>query len=398
MKPIKNSFGIQATLLLAGSLTVMAGATIAPSLPQMSKVFSDVPHAEFLSKLILTLPALFIAILAPVMGFVIDKFGRLKLLGICLVLYALSGTTGLYLDNIYMILLGRAGLGVAVAGIMTTSTTLIGDYFQQEARNRFLSLQGAFMALGGMVFVGTGGALADISWRSPFSLYFFSILLIPLVYFVLYEPERIPRPAKGSPKGAPDPNNGTIWLLYITGFWAMLLFYLIPVQLPFLLKTMHIESNSSAGIAIAVTTFSGAVMSFLYQRAKKNMSYQTAYAIAFFIMGIGFTIVSIANSYALVITGMVFSGLGAGWLMPNTNLWLLSMASPQKRGRIIGGIATAFFLGQFFSPILAEPIRNAWSIQAAFLLGAMVLGVMFAGYAIFAMTHRKQVEIVQKNS
>lgn len=376
-------------LLLASSLTVMAGATIAPSLPQMSKVFADVPHAEFLSKLILTLPALFIALMAPATGWIIDRFGRLKLLGFSLVLYAAAGTTGLYFENLYMILAGRAALGIAVAGIMTTATTLIGDYFSQEERNKFLAMQGSFMALGGMVFVGTGGALADIGWRLPFSLYFFALALLPFVFFVLWEPQKEAMGTSQTHNTPPAPEHPrTVWLLYATGFVVMLLFYLIPVQLPFLLKGMGITQNTSAGIAIATTTLAGAIMSFFYRKFKPRLSYQAAYALPFILMAVGFTIVAVAQSYGMVLVGLAFSGLGSGWMMPNSSLWLLSIAPPAKRGRLVGGLTMAFFLGQFFSPILAEPIRKAWSLQAAFATGAGIILCLSLGYGLYAVWNR----------
>lgn len=68
------------TLLLTSSMTVMAGATIAPALPQIQQFFHKGPDAEFWVKLMLTLPALFTAISAPFAGIIIDRFGRKPLL------------------------------------------------------------------------------------------------------------------------------------------------------------------------------------------------------------------------------------------------------------------------------------------------------------------------------
>jgi hypothetical protein len=59
---------IKITLLLASTLTVMAGATIAPSLPAMQDHFSEIANSQFLVKLILTIPALFIALGSPLAG------------------------------------------------------------------------------------------------------------------------------------------------------------------------------------------------------------------------------------------------------------------------------------------------------------------------------------------
>ncbi|WP_278913668.1 hypothetical protein [Deinococcus wulumuqiensis] len=52
-------------LLFAATLTIMAGATIAPSLPAMREHFSALPQRDVLVRLVLTLPALVIALTWP---------------------------------------------------------------------------------------------------------------------------------------------------------------------------------------------------------------------------------------------------------------------------------------------------------------------------------------------
>ncbi|MBD3561179.1 MFS transporter, partial [Planktothrix sp. FACHB-1355] len=41
------------TLLIASTMTVMAGATISPALPQMQEFFNNEPNSEFWVKLLL---------------------------------------------------------------------------------------------------------------------------------------------------------------------------------------------------------------------------------------------------------------------------------------------------------------------------------------------------------
>ncbi|OJJ17825.1 hypothetical protein BKI52_28615 [marine bacterium AO1-C] len=379
----KNKNIVKAILLMASSLTVMAGATIAPSLPQMSEVFKETPQAEFLSKLVLTLPALMIAIVSPVVGYIIDKFGRLKLLFVSLGLYAIGGTTGLYLNDLYGILVGRAILGIAVAGVMTTATTLIADYLEGEERNKFMGIQGAFMALGGMVFVGTGGRLADIGWRYPFLLYFFSLIVLPLVYVYLFEP-KVKKAAQENLVNDNPPSNVyprfLVNFVYLVTFLSMLLFYMVPVQIPFLLKELGIEKNSLAGLAIVVGTFMGTITSFNYRRIKARLSYVQIYALSFGLMGIGFCVVGVAQSYNVVLVGMAFGGLGMGFLLPNPSLWMMSLAPAKIRGRLIGGLTMAVFLGQFFSPIASEPIAKKWSLSIAFGAAGIIMLLMVIGF------------------
>ena len=61
-------------LLFLASLTVISGAAISPALPQMHAAFKDLPQADFLVRLVLTIPALFIAILAPLAGLMIGDY------------------------------------------------------------------------------------------------------------------------------------------------------------------------------------------------------------------------------------------------------------------------------------------------------------------------------------
>ena len=99
---------LKLTLLLTSSLTIMSVITISAALPQMAAAFSDVKNSAFLVKLVLTLPALMIALFSPITGRFIDRYGRLRILWFALVLYAISGSAGYYLNNLYQILISRA--------------------------------------------------------------------------------------------------------------------------------------------------------------------------------------------------------------------------------------------------------------------------------------------------
>jgi MFS family permease len=122
-----NSFPIKATLLLTSTLTVMSGATISPSLPAMQEYFANVENSELLVRLVLTIPALFIAFGGLFAGQLADRFGRKPLLIVSTLVYGFAGCSGLVLNSLWTLLIGRALLGLSVAGVMTGVTTLIAD-------------------------------------------------------------------------------------------------------------------------------------------------------------------------------------------------------------------------------------------------------------------------------
>ncbi len=166
----------------------------------------------------------------------------------------------------------------------------------------------------------------------------------------------------------------------------MVIFYTVPVQLPFYLKTLNVESNANTGIAIAIGMVAGAVASLNYQRILSRASFKSIYALAFILMAIGYLIISISFSFVQVIVGLAISGFGVGLTFPNASLWLMSITPEAIRGRIMGGLSGVTFLGQFFSPFLTSPITKA--VGQASMFG--VLGfLMLIMSVIFVVAHRK---------
>jgi MFS family permease len=362
---IRGSIWLKVTLLFTGSMTVLAGAGITAAIPEIQQHFVDLPRAELLSKLILTIPALMIALLAPAAGRIIDRTGRKTPLLISLLLYAVAGTSGFYLQNIYAILVGRALLGVAVAGIMTVNTTLIGDYFQGVDRSKFMGWQGAFMAFGGVVFVTTGGLLADISWRLAFLVYVFSIIILILAVVFIYEPKISADKSKLKITTKQQRKFSKYLLVYSAAFLGMLFFYVIPTQAPFLLRQQGTLSNSAIGYSISIAILAGAFASLQYGKIRLKYNFNQIYFLTFGLMGAGYFIVSLAGSYLMVMVGLVIAGFGTGLLMPNTNLWLISLAPVERRGRMVGLLNFAVYSGQFLSPVFLFPMIQWKSISFA---------------------------------
>lgn len=369
---------IQISLLLIATLGIMSGITIVASLPLMSQPFSHIPNIEFLSKLLLTIPSIVIALFAPFVGIIVDKWGRLKPLYLGIVLYAIGGSSGLYLDNFYAILIGRAILGLAVALTMTSSTALIGDYFQEEARHRFMSKQGFAVAVGGIVFINAGGLLAQLHWSYPFAIYLIPLLFLPLLLTSLYEPKLQPQTVQFEIQSNCLP-------IYFTAFFVMVLFYMLPTQLPYLIINTLGGDPRTVGFVIATAMAFNALTAMQYAKLKANFSYIQIYALTFTLFSLGLFLISQADSIYQLYYSTAFIGMGFGMLFVNTNAWFLSQVPPHKRGRASGILTSSFFLGQFASPLLFEPIVRYFSIQTLFLWVA-ILSIVVA-ISLFIKTH-----------
>lgn len=379
------------TLLLASSLTVMSGATVSPSLPAMKQHFesaiADVDLRTTLVKLVITLPALFIVIGSPIAGFVVDRFGRKPLLLITSILYGLAGSSGLFLESLPTILVGRAVLGLAVAGVMVSATTLIADYYSGSARAAFMGLQSGFMGLGGVLFLTLGGALAQQNWHYPFAIYLFAWLIVPFIVLFILEPNRAvsshPHTSAGTEVANQSMPVGVMVIVYGLTTLSQIAFYLVPVQLPFFLEQLVQALPSQSGMAIALCTLFSAIASVAYGKLKQRMEFVTFLPMIFGLMGIGYLLIGQSSNWLQVLTGLAVSGMGLGILMPNMSVWLSSVVPEVIRGRALGGLSTAMFLGQFLSPIVTQPLTKTMGLGGIYALTGGALVLVALGFAIF---------------
>jgi MFS family permease len=379
-------------LLLMSTLTTMAIATISPALPELEKHFADVDNHEILVRLIITMPALAIAIVAPIMGMVIDKWGRKKLLISMTVLYSLAGSSGFFLDSLFLIILGRALLGIAVAGIMTTVITLIADYYQGVQRAKMMGYQAAFMSFGGVVFLIAGGFLAAISWNAPFLIYLTALFFLPGILKYIHEPNfSVNKPMLDDQTTRQDEKQEFYQRIIIASFILIfgfqIIFFFSITELPFFLTNSLALNPDLVGIILASLTLSGGLSSLNYERVRQHFSFEIIFVMAFALCGFGFFLISVSTTPSAMVLSLLIAGVGLGLFIPNITLWLMSDVPESSRGRVSSGFTSLLFLGQFFSPLLSQVLLGYIQFTELFALS----GVFFAFIAaIFLGSHVKQ--------
>ncbi|WP_258348703.1 MFS transporter [Saccharopolyspora gregorii] len=348
----------RATVLGAAGLTIMSAALIAPSLPAMTGEFAG---ADVLVRLALTITSLAIAISAPISGAVADRLGRRPLLVGALALYAVAGTAGYFATGLGPLLVTRVLLGVAVGGLMTAISALITDWFDGGRRAAFLGMQQAAASLGGVVFLPLAGVLAAVHWRLPFWLYAAGALVLP---FALRTVRGIPRTA-GPPAAGRARNSGRIGGIYLLALVATLVFYMAPTQLPFLLAGFHL-GPAVTGAVVACSTLTGAVGALAFPALRGRLAPRVLTAGSITLLGLGWVVIGTAGSAGPVVLGLLVGGVGVGLVVPDLNLRLAEVAAPARRGRVLSGLVTGIFLGQFLSPLAAQPLIEVAGISGAF--------------------------------
>ncbi|MFC8009038.1 MFS transporter [Streptomyces cinereoruber] len=343
---------LPAALLMAGScLPVLGAVLLAPVLPRMQDHFASVPGSAALVPIVLTIPALALAVLAPFAGVIVDRLGRKRLLVAATALYAVFGTAPLWLDSLHHILISRILVGVAEAAIMTACTTLIGDYYSGKLRDRYLALQTMCASASATVFFVLGGALGAANWRAPFWLYAIGLLLAPVMARSLPTPVPADRGQQHDTQAVrrPFPVRRMAGICLITLFGAVV-FYAVPVEMAFLLDDVGVTSTGAIGAVTAVASAATVLGSVIFTRLSPRLRHHLP--AVFTLCAAGFLLMGFADSLPLLVAGAVLNCIGTGMLLPSLVTRAMDRLEFADRGRGMGLWTAAFFLGEFLCPLV----------------------------------------------
>lgn len=377
---------IQGVLLLIGScLPVLGAVLLAPILPTLTGVFASVPGSDALVPLVLTIPALMIALIAPFAGAIVDRLGRKRLLVVALIADALLGTAPLYLDSLGGIVISRVGVGITEAAIMTCCTTLLADYFVGARRNKYFGLQTVVTSLAATAFFVLGGALGANGWRTPFWLYAVSLVLVIPVAFLIWQP-RVQKAASGvKAKLPPIPWRALALPLAVTLFGGIL-FYSLIVEMPYVLAGQGITEVAVIGAVTAAASLATAIGAILFRWIARFGAHRLL-PIALGLGGIGLVVIWFAPSTPVAVVGAIITSFGNGILLPTLVTWAISGLAFEQRGRGTGLWTGFLFFGQFACPLLILAIQGGVGTLPA-ALGALGVAALVIAVALALVLSR----------
>jgi MFS family permease len=400
-RPAISAHGL-AAILGATAIALLATPLASPAMPEIARVFAEraqtepfaqallghiqflgAPSVSFLVKFVLlSVPALFIILGAPLTGWISDHWGRKSLLTVSLVVFAVAGMSGYFAETFSFLFAGRAVLGLAIAGIKTATVAMVGDYYEGARRQKVIGWQGSATKFGGVVFLLLGGFLANLDWRVPFLGYALAFLVLPSALLALKESLPAHEDHAGAYESSAEPSAPLLpcAFVFVSATLASGLFFITLVQLPFFLTRAFDASPLQTGLAVAVGNTVGSLISLSYHVFKRRMNYVAIYAVIFLFMAAGYYVLTVMPNYETSLLAMIVGGVGFGLYIPNHSSWILAIVGPLRRGFGVGLVTTAMFLGQFMAPILAEPLidpadpRAVWRSISAILV---VLGVLY---------------------
>jgi len=373
-----------ALAMLLACLPLVALMALPPAMPKLLAHFSRTPGAAVLAPLVATAPGACVALLAPAAGLLADRIGRRRTALAALALFILSGLAPLVLDDLWLILASRLVLGVANAALLTIGTTLIGDYFEGEARRRWLAINGVVGSLLITLAMLAGGVLAERGWRGPFLIDLIAVPVFAAALFRLFEPA-------GRHQQALDPGSaagpfpwrplGVLALLTAAG---SVLFYAEAVQIGLVLDQAGLKSPSRIAVVGAAASIGYPLGSVVFSRLARGWSPAALSVLAWSLIGAGLFGLGALPDYRAIGLCAFVQQVGGGVLITLLIHQCYERFPFRYRARSMGVWAAFFFAGQFASPLLVSAVgaplgglRPAISALGVFalLLAALVAAV-----------------------
>lgn len=344
-------------ILLSSMLILMGGAAVAPALNEIKLAF---PGQDFMTSLIITLPSLAVAIVGYAVGLAADRFGKVKVLFLALAIFVVAGVASYWLQTLESILVARFILGIGIAGITSTVTALIAEYYRGIQRVKVLSYQSAAMGIGVLILEFTGGTLAEISWRTPFLVYLIGIPILIMAILSMREP----RMSEHDKDEIADivahekfrkADYKIVALCYVSIFFCMNLVFLLPTSIPIVLSGLGV-SSSIVGLFLGFHGVANAVFSILYRRITARIPPFRILGLGFLCMGVGFAVLILWPSVPLAIFTLIITGVGVGMIVPSLVNTLAGEVTGSNSGSIMGGYGTCLNFGQFAISLLSVPL------------------------------------------
>lgn len=351
------------TLAVAGFLPVLSILSLAPAVPSILKHFAGVAHAETLVPLMVTAPGLMVALLAPFAGALVDRYGRRRLILLATFFYGFAGIAPYFLANLPAMFASRLVVGATEAFVLVIVNTLFADYFTTDSRRTWITVQGVSGPVLGTASIAMAGAFTALAWNGAFLIYAVAFLVFLAMVATLYEPavER----QESSHVGLSDeveqtsafPTAVVIRFSLVT-FLSSLIYYVFIVQSGLAFEASGVASSGNLGILIGASSLGTPVGALLFNYISRRASGAALIASFLVFMGVGMIGMGFARTTSIMLLFGFIQQIGGGITVAGLIFWVSRLLPAQHRGRGFGFWSSAFFAGQFASPLLVGMVRQ----------------------------------------
>jgi len=359
-------------------------AAVPPVLPELAQALGVSRGAVGLVHGMVAFAGIFFA---TYMGYLLDRFGRRRVVLWSLLVFGAAGSACFFAANFWAILGLRLLQGVGASTLLSVGIVLIGDQFHGERRRWAMGLNVTAVTIGGTLGPIAAGAIGEGGAFRPFLLY---LLAFPMWVAA----RRLPEPVHAATPEPPRQHLGEAlgdlrrrrrladFLGFLPVTMATLLVYygLSQALTPLFLDREFGLGTTQRGLILAIGAGMSSIASALAGRVGARLRPATVLVGSFPLLAAGFIAVGLAPNLWIVGLGLGMVGAGYGSLTPVAMGFAAAAGRPAFRGVLVGVYVTANRVGMFAGPALATALAGGLGDRRTYLAGAVLVGFMAAAW------------------
>ena len=365
-------------LIFAITLTgILNNTLVTPAIPD---ILADLDVPADRSGILVGVGSLAGIVLAPMIGFLADRFGRRIVLTTCLVTFGVFGLSAALAPSFELLLASRFFQGAGSAGLINLGVVLIGDHWSGTERTRIIGRNSAILTVGLAALPLVSGTVTEaFGWRTTFTLYTLAFLTAGWAWLSLdaerpAEPPSIRNQLAGAgvvvrnPLVAMTIVSGSIVFLVIFG----LMLTVLPV---YLAETFGLGA-AARGLVISVPAITSTLVAFNLGRIRAVVPANRVIVVASLGFVVAFVTMGLAGGIGVVIAGALLYGASEGGLVPTLQDLNVAAAPDEQRGAVVAMWVGAARFGQTTGAVLGGVGIGLLGASTTLVVGSSVAGVI----------------------
>ncbi|MFS0668066.1 MFS transporter [Peribacillus frigoritolerans] len=371
----------------------LGNSMLIPVLP----IFEEkVGISSFQSSMVITSYSVASIFLIPIAGYLSDRFGRKMVILPSLILALIGGLIAGYaswkMENPYTwIIIGRVLQGIGASGASPIILPLVGDLYKDddEKTSSCLGIIETSNTFGKVLSPILGSLFAAFIWFLPFfSISFFSLISIVLVFFFIKVPKEKDEPKKfkdfwHDTKKIFKKEGKWLYTVFLIGVFVMLVLFGVLFFLSDNLEKIHDLHGIKKGLVIAIPLFFLCVSSYVAGKKIKGELpiMKKIIMISLAVLSISLVFVGFTKNRVvllLIITSLV--GIAIGALLPTLDAIITQNIEKEQRGTI-----TSFYMSSRFIGVAAGPPVMSLVMKNHINMTYIISGVIGIGIVLIVM-------------
>ncbi|WP_364276881.1 MFS transporter [Peribacillus frigoritolerans] len=371
----------------------LGNSMLIPVLP----IFEEkVGISSFQSSMVITSYSVASIFLIPIAGYLSDRFGRKMVILPSLILALIGGLIAGYaswkMENPYTwIIIGRVLQGVGASGASPIILPLVGDLYKDddEKTSSCLGIIETSNTFGKVLSPILGSLFAAFIWFLPFfSISFFSLISIVLVFFFIKVPKEKDEPKKfkdfwHDTKKIFKKEGKWLYTVFLIGVFVMLVLFGVLFFLSDNLEKIHDLHGIKKGLVIAIPLFFLCVSSYVAGKKIKGELpiMKKIIMISLAVLSISLVFVGFTKNRVvllLIITSLV--GIAIGALLPTLDAIITQNIEKEQRGTI-----TSFYMSSRFIGVAAGPPVMSLVMKNHINMTYIISGIIGIGIVLIVM-------------